>query len=40
MKRWIFNMALCLCVCLLVAGLCGKAEAKYHRDQSFMDFPR
>ena len=27
MKRWIFNMALCLCVCLLVAGLCGRADA-------------
>ena len=27
MKRWIFGVALCLCVCLLVGGLCGRAEA-------------
>lgn len=27
MKRWIFGIALCLCVCLLVGGLVGRAEA-------------
>ena len=27
MKRWIFSVALCLCVCLLIAGLCGRADA-------------
>ena len=27
MKRWIFGVALCLCVCLLVGGLVGRAEA-------------
>ena len=27
MKRWIFSVALCLCVCLLVGGLVGRAEA-------------
>lgn len=27
MKRWIFSVALCLCVCLLVGGLISRAEA-------------
>ena len=27
MKRWFFSVALCLCVCLLVGGLVGRAEA-------------
>ena len=27
LKRWIFSVALCLCVCLLVGGLVGRAEA-------------
>lgn len=27
LKRWIFSMALCLCVCLLVGELVGRADA-------------
>ena len=27
MKRWIFSVALCLCVCLLLGGLVGRTEA-------------
>ena len=27
MKRWCYRIALCLCVCLLTLGLCGRMEA-------------
>ncbi len=27
MKRWCYRIALCLCVCLLALGLCGRMEA-------------